>query len=75
MVFETFKRSFAKLLANSRSEITLSDVLVLCQPLAAEEVVSEPIIWSAFANIVLSVDIDKLSLEDVIKLAWSMGKV
>jgi hypothetical protein len=53
----------------------MSDVMALCNPLAVEGVVSEPILWSSFANIALSQDVSKISFKDVATLAWTFGKI
>ena len=73
--FEGFKKSFAQTLVAHRQELTFADAISLCQPLAAEEVTHEPIIWTTFANLALSENIEKVRYEDVIQLAWSIGKV
>ena len=73
--FEGFKKSFAQTLVQERQNLTFADAVSLCQPLAAEEVIHEPIIWTVFANLALSENIEKMRYEDVVQLAWSIGKV
>lgn len=52
--FDKLKDQFARKLITEKKDLTIADVMVLIQPLAAEVVINEPEIWSILANIALS---------------------
>ena len=73
--FNEFKHNFAKKLVQDRKELKFADMIAICKPLAVELIVSEPILWSSFANLALSQNSSTITFQDVVTLAWSFGKI
>jgi len=73
--FDELKDKFARKLIKERKDLTISDVMTLIQPLAAEGVTCEPQLWTELANVILSTDLSKFTLQDLLNLSWSFGKV
>ena len=60
--FDELKDKFARKLIKERKELTITDVMTLIQPLAAEGVTCEPQLWTELANVVLSTDLSRFTL-------------
>eukprot|EP00347_Sterkiella_histriomuscorum_P023236 403335430 len=71
--FIQLKQELARHLLNQISKLDVNDMLVLCMPLAAEEI-KEPGLWDKFRDLTIK-NQNNLDFKQYVNIAWSFSKV